>query len=86
MTKAGIIAAIEAKARTYSYYTIGLTHDPVQRKEELGAIEPVAYWTHWQADSLSDAQDIENHFIGKGMKGGAGGNLTANETVFVYFF
>ena len=40
----------------------------------------------WTADSLSDAQDIERHFISKGMKGGTGGDLSAYKTVYVYVF
>ena len=34
-TKTSIIAAIESKVITYSYYRIGLTHDLAERK---------AYW------------------------------------------
>jgi hypothetical protein len=85
-TKASIIAAIEAKVSTYSYYRIGLTHDPIKRKEEWGSSESVTYWAQWPADSLSDAQDIERLFINKGMKGGTGGNLVPSKFVFVYVF
>jgi len=87
-TKASIMAAIEAKVKTYSYYRIGLTHDLAERKaywkDTKG--QNVDYWADWKADSLSDAQDIEAHFIGKGMKGGTGGDLSANKTVYVYVF
>lgn len=85
-SKTFIIAAIEAKVTTYSYYRIGLTHDPIQRKQEWSATQSVSYWTQWPADSLSDAQDIERLYINKGMKGGTGGNLTAGRPVWVYVF
>lgn len=85
-TKASIVAAIEAKVTTYSYYRIGLTHDLATRKAEWAKTESVAYWANWTADSLSDAQDIESLFINKGMKGGTGGNLSSNKTVYVYVF
>ena len=85
-TKASIIAAIQAKVVTYSYYRVGLTHDPLKRKEEWGAKESVKYWVQWPADSLSDAQDIEALFIRRGMKGGTGGDLSWNKTVWVYVF
>jgi len=87
MEKETIIAAIESKVETYALYRIGLTHDPAKRKkewEEEG--KSVKYWAQWKADSLSDAQAIEALFIEKGMKGGAGGDLSAQKTVFAYVF
>lgn len=86
MTKARIIAEIETKVLTYSYYRIGLTHDLDERKKHWATQESVKYWADWQADSLSDAQDIEAQFIKKGMKGGTGGDLSSRKTVYVYVF
>lgn len=80
------MAAINAKVLTPSYYRIGLTHDLLERKAYWAAQETVKYWADWTADSLADAQDIESHFINKGMKGGTGGNLSSNKTVYVYVF
>ncbi|MGB9071147.1 MAG: hypothetical protein WCC22_00620 [Terriglobales bacterium] len=37
--------------------------------------QDITYWKDWIAASLSDAQDIERHFINKGAKGGTGGDL-----------
>ena len=89
-TKAGIVAAIQTKVGTTNYgiWRIGLTHDLAERKKYWKETEKesVAYWTAWEADSLSDAQDIEAHFINKGMKGGVGGDLSSRKTVYVYVF
>jgi hypothetical protein len=84
-SKASIVAAIETKkANTkYSIWRIGLTNDPKQRKEDW---ENPTYWSQWAADSLSDAQDIEAHFIDKGMQGGTGGDLSSRSTTYVYVF
>jgi hypothetical protein len=86
--KASIFAAIQAKVSTFGLYRIGLTHDLSERKRYWGETkkEGIKYWSDWKADSLSDAQDIERHFINKGMKGGTGGDLSANKPVYVYVF
>jgi hypothetical protein len=88
-TRSSIVAAIEAKTSSnYGIWRIGLTHDLAERKEYWRDTEKqnVAYWSDWQADSLSDAQAIESHFINKGMKGGVGGDLSAHKTVYVCVF
>ncbi len=89
-TKASITSAIEAKAKgvTYGKWRIGLTHDPAGRKKYWTETEKenTAAWSQWQADSLSDAEDIEVHFISRGMKGGAGGDLSPRRTVYIYVF
>jgi hypothetical protein len=87
-SKATIKAAIESKVGTteYKIWRIGLTHDLTERKEYWGTQGSVTYWSSWTADSLSDAQDIEAHFINKGMKGRVGGNLVSYKTVYVYVF
>lgn len=85
--KASIISAIQTKVgNNYSIYRIGLAHDLAERKMYWRDTEKqsVTYSSNWTADSLSDAQDIESHFIRKGMQGGVGGNLKTNQTVFVY--
>jgi hypothetical protein len=89
-TKSSIIQAINTKvgSSSFSIWRIGLTHTPDERKTYWKDIEKehVNYWSQWVADSLSDAQDIESHFINKGMKGGTGGNLSVSRTVYVYVF
>lgn len=84
-----IINRVESSEKVdYSAWTIGLTHDPVERKQQHEADgKSTKYWKQWVADSLSDAQDIESYFINtKGMKGGTGGDLSARKTVYVYIF
>ncbi len=89
-TKSGIVTGINSKVRTtaLSAWRIGLTHDLAERKKYWRDTENqnVSDWSSWEADSLSDAQAIESHFIDKGMKGGAGGDLSAIYTVYVYIF
>jgi len=87
--KQAIISRVEsAKTVDYSLWTIGLTHDPDERKEQHeNDGKSTEYWDQWIADSLSEAQDIESYFIEeKGMKGGTGGSLSATLTVYVYIF
>jgi hypothetical protein len=88
-TKATIKAEIQSKiGANYAAWRIGLTHDLAGRKtywkDTMG--KDVSHWANWTADSLSDAQDIESHFINKGTVGGTGGDLSANKTVYVYIF
>jgi hypothetical protein len=86
-TKSSIVAAIEAKVSVYSAWQIGISHEPADRKQYwTGQGKSTGSWTQWQADSLSDAQDIEAQFIKKGMKGGVGGDMTPGKTTYVYIF
>jgi hypothetical protein len=88
-TKDSIIAAIQSKVSNYySCFRIGLSHDLAERKAYWKDTEKqnITFWSDWTADSLSDAQDIERHFINKGMKGGTGGDLSASKTVYIYVF
>ena len=87
-SKAGIKSAIEGHVGTnYSSWRIGLTHDWTQRKQEWKDDgKDVTYWHVWEAESLTDAQNLESHFIALGLKGGTGGNLSERKTVYVYIF
>jgi hypothetical protein len=89
-TKASIIAAITTKigSTKCDIWRIGLTNDLAERKKYWGETErkSVAYWSAWEADSLSDAQDIERSFISKGMDGGTGGNLDSRYKTYIYVF
>lgn len=81
-----IVNEISAKAGTnYGAWQIGITGDHAKRKTEWDQIKDVSYWTCWKADSSADAKAIEAYFIGRGMKGGTGGDIDRN-TVFVYIF
>ena len=84
-----IINRVElSKTVDYSAWTIGLTQDPANRKQQHKSDgKSTKYWEQWIADSLSDAQDTESYFINtKGMKGGTGGDLSPRKTVYVYIF
>ncbi len=89
-SKASIIAAIQSKVGStqYGIWRIGVTHDLAERKRYWGDTQKqdITHWSDWTADSLSDAQDIESHFINKGMRGGTGGDLSAYKTVYIYIF
>jgi len=77
-----------SKTANYSAWTIGLTHDPKERRSQHEADgKDTQYWLQRVAESLGDAQEIETYFIKtKGMKGGTGGGLSAHRTVYVYIF
>ena len=77
-----------SKSVDYGAWRIGLTHQPAQRKlQHKEKPRDVQYWLHWQADSLSEAEEIESYFINsKQMKGGTGGNLNPYKDVFIYIF
>ncbi len=87
--KQAIIVRVESsKTVDYSAWTIGLTHDPEERKQqhEVDGKSTIC-WNQWITDSLSDAENIESYFINtKGMKGGTGGDLSTRKTVSVYIF
>ena len=88
-TKASIMAAIDAKVgRSPKIWRIGLTHDPVGRRMYWTEEEKrlTTQWAQWEADSRSDAQEIEAHFISRGMQGGSGEYLSPRQTVWVYVF
>jgi len=88
MTKQTIINAIEKIiSKSYSSWTVGISNDPDRRKQEhINDGDDVTYWREWLSDSLSDAQEIEKHFIDKGCKGGTGGNLSAYKKTYVYIY
>ena len=70
MQKNNIISAIEEKvgATSFKLWTIGVTNDPAAVKEHLENVDaPTRYWSTWQTDSESDAQEILNYFTNKGM-------------------
>lgn len=87
-SKRGIIAAINEQVGTDGYDTwrIGITHDPVGRKQHWGGKQNTKRWIVWLADSLADAQDIEAHFIALGMEGGTGGDVSSGAPIYVYIF
>jgi hypothetical protein len=94
-TAASIKTAIKkrvdnSKTVDYSLWTIGITTDPDERKDNHN--DP-KHWQQWEADSLEIAQEVETYFINDypekksdRMKGGTGGDMSARKTAYVYIF
>ncbi len=79
-----------SKTVDYSIWTIGITTDPNERKEQHGNPK---YWEIWKASSLNIAREVETYFLNeypaeesKRMKGGTGGDMPENKTAYVYIF
>ncbi len=90
-TKATVIAGIEFRVGSsgmYSGWRIGLTHDPEESKRHWqfrkGMI--IDRWADWQANTLGEAEDIQGHFIEKGMIGAENEGLSRYKAVYVYIF
>lgn len=81
-----IMKRVEATPADYSQWRIGITNDlPRRFSEHSEDGESLKYILTWQADSLTDAQALENFFIhDMGMKGGTGGKLNPAKPVYVY--
>lgn len=88
-TQSEIIAAIEQRVTTsktvqYSIWTIGITADPKQRRDQHESDgKNTAHWMHWKADSETIARNVEKYFLSKGMKGDVGGGIYPT---YVYIF
>jgi len=81
MNESDIKSAIERiVGGKYSLWTIGITDDPDRRRAEHNNPK---HWHHWRADTETIARNVEKYFIGKGMKGDAGGGVSPN---YVYIF
>ena len=80
MNESEIIEGIKNQVKTYSSWTIGITADPNDRRAEHGNPE---HWKQWKADSETIARKVEEYFLDKGMKGGAGGG---ENPTYVYIF
>lgn len=78
-----LIKIIEKKVSDYKIWTIGITTRPNSRKKEH---DDPKYWTTWEANGLTAAQNTESHFINLGMKGGTGGDVDGKYIVYVYIF
>jgi len=80
LSESAIKAAIEMRVGEYSYWTIGVTDNPVRSRGEHR--NPDA-WHDWNADTEQEARNVEAYFIAKGMKGATGGGGRAD---YVYIF
>lgn len=69
-----IEALVQHRNRPYGEWTIGVTDNPARRRSEHeNARGKAEWWSEWNADSEQAARSVEQHFLNKGMKGGAGG-------------
>lgn len=89
-TKNEIIDFLENQFRTtcwgkfYSDYYVGITNNIERRLYKEHNITP--YECHWVADAKDKnlADEIEKHFIDKGMKGSTGGGREDSTKIYVY--
>ncbi|MGH7227357.1 MAG: hypothetical protein ACRELF_29440, partial [Gemmataceae bacterium] len=83
-SKQSIIDEIVRRVGTSSFihWQIGITDDEAKRKGEWKDNgENVDHWASWQADSLTDAKDIETYFINeKKMRAGTDGDPSPDTT------
>ena len=91
MTKDAIIAAIDAKIgdTDHRIWCIGITNDPSGQERYWSGTEKkkTFFWTHWQADSLLDAQEVKSYFVAiKGMREGSNGAAVGDGSIFIYVF
>ena len=49
----------------YGSWTIGRTTDPVRREREL---DFPGFWRFWDAEDPNAAKQVEEHFLGRGMR------------------
>lgn len=91
MKQAMIIAAIEAKIgdTEHGIWRIGTTNDPDRTQRYWSETEKkkIFFWTHWQAESRQDAQQIRSHFVLEyGMRNGGESERGEVGGVYVYLF
>lgn len=75
MDKSDIISEIEgrvsrSKNSDYTSTTIGITDKPkTQKDKHANDGKEVGYWKDWSTNREKDGLEIEEYFLGKGMKG-----------------
>ena len=85
----GVNARVAAIGNPYNSWKIGLSHNTAERRRywQDTRLENIDGWTQWTADSLAEAQAVENYFTKeKGMISGPAVDLYENKTVYVYIF
>ncbi|MGB8681570.1 MAG: hypothetical protein WCD12_01680 [Candidatus Binatus sp.] len=86
-TSERIISEIEGTVQGhYGDWRIGIANDPSDRKTRMANTANISCWRQWAADSLADAQEIEEHFVDKKMMRARGSGALDSRTVFVYIF
>ena len=80
MTESEIKASIDTFIVGYSMWTIGITDNPVIKKQEH---KNPKHWRRWDAGTEESARRIVKCFIDKGCKGDTSGVIKSN---YVYIF
>lgn len=74
-----IESLVQHRGRPYGQWIVGVTDDPARRRGEYkSAGHDTSWWKEWNADSEQAARSVEQHFLNKGMRGGAGGSGSAD--------
>jgi hypothetical protein len=78
-------AYIGAPSALYSEWYVGVAVDPRDRLFNGHAIrEQTDAWIHDTCSSSREAREIEQYFIGRGMRGGPGGGDATTRSVYAY--
>jgi len=70
----------------YGNWRIGIANEPSDRRMQYAKTKDVSCWRQWAADSLADAQAIEQYFVDKKMMRALGSGASDSHTAFVYIF
>ena len=69
----------------YSDFYIGITNNVSRRLfEEHNVSRDNAWWIYCEAEDKQTAQDVEEHYLQKGMKGDTGGGTSQSTFVYCY--
>ncbi|MBT4326810.1 MAG: hypothetical protein HOD60_07860 [Candidatus Nitrosopelagicus sp.] len=88
MDKSRIISEIERRVNNfekgdYAPWTVGISDTPKVRKDQHeNDGKDIGRWKDWSLDSQKDGREIEDYFLGKGMRGDAGGGSAGYVFIF----
>ena len=89
-TKVQIIADFDAhlqksSKKYYSDFYVGITNDIERRLfTEHNVKKEGAWWIYREATDKTTAQEVEEYYLGKGMKGDTGGGT--DDSIYVYCY
>ena len=89
-TKQEIIAFFDENLRNsgkryYSEFYVGITND-VQRRlfQEHNVNKDTMWWAYSTARTKEEAEEVEKHYLSKGMRGDTGGGTPDSVVVYCY--